>query len=193
MEATNTLQRINRITAPPGIRSPPFCYDDMCIYVCILRVYSLKIISASRLSSWTTVACRHPPHAPPSRDDEEDQEDFLETKDRFGDFWCVSSGKRSRTSSVRNLAPFRLPLSLCSITDFFVIASFLPLLTFSVYLAFTLDISPFSIFSLIKYCSVLSPCHFLSTRLSIFFSTCLTLLEYKREAHHTIPTARRSK
>lgn len=29
VEATNTLQRINRITAPPGIRSPPFCHGDV--------------------------------------------------------------------------------------------------------------------------------------------------------------------
>jgi len=39
VEATNTLQRINRITAPPSIRSPPFCHDDM--YVCITR-FSLR-------------------------------------------------------------------------------------------------------------------------------------------------------
>lgn len=58
VEATNTLQRINRITAPPSIRSPPFCHDDM--YVCITRV-SLRNNAALRRSSWTATASRSSP------------------------------------------------------------------------------------------------------------------------------------
>jgi len=48
VEATNTLQRINRITAPPSIRSPPFCHDDM--YVCIARVLLRNNVISRRLS-----------------------------------------------------------------------------------------------------------------------------------------------
>lgn len=58
VEATNTLQRINRITAPPSIRSPPFCHDDM--YVCIARV-SLRNNATSRCLSWTATASQHHP------------------------------------------------------------------------------------------------------------------------------------
>ena len=62
VEATNTLQRINRITAPPSIRSPPFCHDDM--YVCIARV-SLRNNVTSRCLSWTATTSRHPPRELP--------------------------------------------------------------------------------------------------------------------------------
>lgn len=52
VEATNTLQRINRITAPPGIRSPPFCHDDVCTWI-YARSSRYENHAASRRSSWT--------------------------------------------------------------------------------------------------------------------------------------------
>lgn len=138
------------------------------IYVYITRVFiKNNAFHNSRLGSPSWVI---PSHAPPTRDDEEDQEDIREIKDRFEVFWWISSMKLSGTSSARNLAPLRLILTFY----FFVIALFLTLVTFSVSLFPSLFLSfsiSFLFFLFLKYHCTLSPVHFPSTRLS-FFALC---------------------